>query len=429
MRCRSQTPTSTVRQHRTWQGRQLQLTFMTPSSHSVVTQIDTTATQQQVSLHKLTKAGFDVTYCGVLMSLALTGARLDFPWWFIVSAVGIAVTLIGAGVWLRAQPQSPAAAYGFIVAALVSLTLVAAPVSLLVITCAVTVAWLRLGFGTAVVTGMSVLGVAVGVLVSADVSTEKLLVETIGVAFFVLFGGAFARVAVQFAEQQHELDRARRALDHALAREHDVVIAQERERSAHELHDGLGHQLTAIKMSLEFAQRTRDRAPEPAWAQVDQAQEHVVAALADIRTWVRALRPASGFVAADPQSWEQLVESFRGTNLAVTVAVSGAPRELPDSHTTYVYRFLQEGLTNALKHGGATTAQLRVAFAEEVFTAELVNNGAAFPAEFGQGFGLRTLQERAQQLAGEFEVVPRQNEGQVGVRVTLPYAAESGSES
>src|SRR5690606_24873213 len=75
------------------------------------------------------------------------------------------------------------------------------------------------------------------------------------------------------------------------ARVRELTVAEERARMAAEMHDSIGHHLTVIKLGLENAERFRDRRPEAAWEEVRQAKELTVAALADARRWVRALRP------------------------------------------------------------------------------------------------------------------------------------------
>lgn len=75
------------------------------------------------------------------------------------------------------------------------------------------------------------------------------------------------------------------------ALEKEFMLAQERARAAHELHDGLGHRLTQIGMSLEFAGRVRETDPDAAWEEVAVAERTSRDAVNEMRTWVRALSP------------------------------------------------------------------------------------------------------------------------------------------
>mgnify|MGYP000864842291 CR=1 FL=1 len=72
-----------------------------------------------------------------------------------------------------------------------------------------------------------------------------------------------------------ERDAALENVQREAALEKELMLAQERERAAHELHDGLGHRLTQIRMSLEFAGRVRDSDPDAAWEEVAVAEHYL----------------------------------------------------------------------------------------------------------------------------------------------------------
>src|SRR5699024_10715992 len=88
-----------------------------------------------------------------------------------------------------------------------------------------------------------------------------------------------------------QLEEAITQLRHTAEIEKELLLADERTRSARDLHDGLGHRLTLISMSLEFAQRSREIDPDAAWSEVATAETTAREALSEMRTWVRALSP------------------------------------------------------------------------------------------------------------------------------------------
>lgn len=225
-----------------------------------------------------------------------------------------------------------------------------------------------------------------------------LLMGTIG-AF-----GATARAAEQAralsARQGAELAVTNAKLRASMANERELVLAQERARSARDLHDGLGHRLTLISMSLEFARRTKDTDPDRAWAEVEVADATNQDALDVMRRWVRALnppRPLAGHGGAE--AFDVIADAFRGTGFDVSVEHRGDTAPLPDEVSLYTTRFVQEGLTNVLRHSDAQTvridivqspAQVRIAVRDDG------DPGASVP----EGFGLRSLRERAEELGG-----------------------------
>lgn len=287
-------------------------------------------------------------------------------------------------------------------------------------------------FVVALIALVLVYGSRAGVMVLCGMQALQL-----GIQFFVL-GRSAADLVVQFMLSglvfglalvlAHlvaglEVERRRNAalvgeLRRSAEHEKELVLAQERARSARDLHDGLGHRLAAVGMSLDFATRMAERDSVRAWEEVAQARQQSAAALDAMRTWVRALDPvrvpgATGVVALDA-----IADSFRGTGLDVTVHSKGTERELPTAVMTYLYRFVQEGLTNALKHGGATRIDI-VVNNDEPLVLEIADNGTA-PDEVIDGYGLRTLREQAVELGGSVTAGAGRHGFTVRVEVPVP---------
>lgn len=237
-------------------------------------------------------------------------------------------------------------------------------------------------------------------------------------ALVLIFAGVLRALDAQHAE----LVQVNAQLTEAMEASRDLVLAEERARAAAELHDGLGHQLTLISMSLDYAGRMRNRDPEKAWGEVANASVAARQALADMRLWVRALHPARLDQLTEPSAFEAVAEVFRGTGLDVQVEVAtdeplDAPRGL------FAYRLVQEGLTNALRHAGAS----RVVFSIErddggTLRLTVADNGNG-SGEIQPGYGLRGLIERAEELGGTVTLQPSGRLGGLDVIAELPAVA------
>ncbi len=244
------------------------------------------------------------------------------------------------------------------------------------------------------------------------------VVQSVALFLLLVTAGAFgatARSAEQAralaARQGAELAVTNAKLTASIATERELVLAQERARSARDLHDGLGHRLTLVSMSLEFARRTKDTDPDRAWAEVEVADATNQDALDVMRRWVRALnppRPLAGLGGAE--AFDVIAEAFRGTGFDVSVEHRGDTAPLPDEVSLYTTRFVQEGLTNVLRHSDAQTvridvvqspAQVRIAVRDDG------DPGASVP----EGFGLRSLRERAEELGGSLRFGPMTGAG------------------
>lgn len=235
-----------------------------------------------------------------------------------------------------------------------------------------------------------------------------------------------------------ERDDALQRLEDALAQLHsqaqtekELMLADERARSARDLHDGLGHRLTLISMSLDYARRMRERDAAAAWSEVDTAAQTSADALTEMRTWVRALSPVRDRNATGTAAIDAIAESFRGTGLDVALERSGPEPILDEDTSLLIYRAVQEGLTNALRHGRARQVRMSVETTADTVHLTLRNDldaaaRAAIPVgPLAPGFGLRGLTDRADALGGDVRACRDGDE--VELRVTVPSPAARGA--
>ena len=209
-----------------------------------------------------------------------------------------------------------------------------------------------------------------------------------------------------------ERDAALENVQREAALEKELMLAQERERAAHELHDGLGHRLTQIRMSLEFAGRVRDSDPSAAWSEVAVAERTSREAVGEMRTWVRALSPVRSETGRGAAGLEAVAASFRGTGVEVRVRDELGPHVLTEPAELLMYRTVQEGLTNALRHSRARTVDILAAAGSDGLLVSVANDISAerrqavpraLVGEEGgaaAGFGVGGLSERAAELEG-----------------------------
>ncbi|MEV4111849.1 sensor histidine kinase [Nonomuraea sp. NPDC049695] len=236
----------------------------------------------------------------------------------------------------------------------------------------------------------------------------------------------FASFVLGMASAVLEARRRRAEAQRLLARVRELTVAQERARMGAEMHDSIGHHLTVIKLSLENAERFRTRRPEAAWDEVRQAKELAVAALADARRWVRALRPLALEGRVGGAALERLATSFDGTGLAVSFEVVGDEPPLEPDVELVLYRVLQEGLTNAVRHADARQVSGTLAFDGERVVLVVADDGRGRAHGARGGFGLPSLAERARAVGGTLSAGDRPGGG-FEVRAELPIRAKAAT--
>jgi len=216
------------------------------------------------------------------------------------------------------------------------------------------------------------------------------------------FTDADLRLAEQFAQRASvAVDLSRRVQRDSLRR---VIEGQEieRRRLARELHDETGQALISVLLGLKNVETAGD-VP----AALAQLRELVVATLQDVRRLAVELRPKAlddfGLVPA----LERLVETFtEATGLSVAFESRlGEERLLPEIETT-LYRIVQEGLTNVVKHAGATRVSVLLVRRPRVVSALVEDDGHGFDPELSTdaGMGLAGMRERLALLEGRLTI-------------------------
>ncbi len=224
-----------------------------------------------------------------------------------------------------------------------------------------------------------------------------------GVVFILVFTQMAVSEERARAEVEHLVDELgdanQRLRDYAIQAE-ELAITKERNRLAREIHDGLGHYLTAIHMQIQAARAVLS-APN---SQTDQAlasaQKLTQDALVDVRQSVAALRASPAESKPLDQLITDLINDCLNQQVHSDFRVNGAPRELtPQTHQT-LFRAAQEGLNNVAKHANAARVDILLDYSAQDQVRLLIEDDGQGTDHFNGGFGLVGLQERANLLGG-----------------------------
>jgi signal transduction histidine kinase len=206
-----------------------------------------------------------------------------------------------------------------------------------------------------------------------------------------------------------------------------IAVAEERARIARELHDVVAHAVSvmvlrtgAVRHGLP-ADRVDDR---EALRDVERVGR---TALAEMRRLLGAMRNGTDEVELTPQpglgNLAPLLDEVRSAGLAVTLHVEGEALALPPAIDLSAYRIVQEGLTNALKHAQASSADVVLRYAPEELRIEVRDDGRGAATSDGMGHGLVGVRERVTLFGGEMSAGPADGEGFV-LRTWLPLRTE-----
>ena len=207
----------------------------------------------------------------------------------------------------------------------------------------------------------------------------------------------------------------------------DQRVEEERRLIAHELHDEFGQSVTAIR-SLALAIVAREGPRDAAMGEVATLIAEEAARLYDaMHGLIPRLMPLSLDTLGLATTLDNLVRDWQRRHPAIALSLRHTlPADLGPSVTLAIYRVVQEGLINALRHSQASRVDIEVAADAQRIAITLDDNGVGLPADWSRPghFGLRGLADRVTQLGGHFEIGNRQGGG-AGLRADIPLVQVS----
>lgn len=156
-----------------------------------------------------------------------------------------------------------------------------------------------------------------------------------------------------------------------------LAAAEERNRVARDIHDGLGHALTAIHLQLEKALMYYDASPQEARQSVQDARDVAKVALQDVRRSVRTLR-TEGPPFSCVREVTLLAEQLRKNGLVVDFVCEGDEGAFSRQTLTTLYRVAQEGCTNIQRHAQASHVHIHLDFGAQEAHLCLDDDGIGF---------------------------------------------------
>ncbi|MBU9712901.1 sensor histidine kinase [Evansella tamaricis] len=239
-------------------------------------------------------------------------------------------------------------------------------------------------------------------LVPENWSTQLpiLLHHILLIIFFGLAVWLTDKIQERLMEKEYlydELIKEYRLLKRQAVQVENSARAEERTRVARDMHDSVGHKLTALMMQLEILERT----VEDGKGGIKEAKKMAKESLMETRSAVKALNKGE---VAGMSSVIQLirkleVESHIRVNLTTKEGVLSAP--LTNLQNVVVYRFIQEGLTNAMRHAQSREVTMILELLGNHTMKMTVTNKIHVLKPFMEGFGLSEMRKRFEGVKGK----------------------------
>jgi signal transduction histidine kinase len=255
----------------------------------------------------------------------------------------------------------------------------------------------------------------VTVVISWWLQTGRIeILENVISASFVVFGAVVGNLIRKLYEAQetmdqqfehlntshHDLSEAHAQLQNYSKQVEEMTTIRERNRISREIHDTVGHKMTALLVQLELSKALLKLDTHKAEETIGVCENLAREALQEIRLSVRTLHQEEDeYLPFIPAIRKLLADFYQTTALESAFELSGDPAMVPSSLQPTIIRTIQESLTNAKRHGNANSFLLKMNCTSEAITMVTKDNGIGVQL-IEPGFGLINMKERIEEHGG-----------------------------
>ena len=230
-------------------------------------------------------------------------------------------------------------------------------------------------------------------------------------------------IRIQAEGELRESESSLRELSLELLRAQD----EERRHLGQELHDGVGQCLAGLKLNLHLVYQGIPTAGESTRKYVAECRELADDALSQVRTISHLMYPPLLQTLGLKSTIPWYVRGFEErSGVQTKLEMPQNLGRLPEHLELALFRILQESLTNIHRHSGSRCAHVRLEFIEGAVVLQIKDAGKGIQ-DSASGVGLRSMQERANELGGKVEL--SSGPGGTTVRATLPFRNASAAAS
>jgi len=188
----------------------------------------------------------------------------------------------------------------------------------------------------------------------------------------------------------------------------ELATAQEdeRHRISRDLHDEIGQRMTALLLQLRALKEIVKKDQKVDLEEINSASRNLEIIIKHLRQIFFQLYPPSLSKVSLPKVLEALCTSVEEANgIKIDLSCQEEIPELLENQESTIYRFVQEGLNNVVKHARATSVWVNLDYSDGDINISIEDDGVGFKAEeITEGVGFRGIRERFVILNGCFEV-------------------------
>lgn len=250
-----------------------------------------------------------------------------------------------------------------------------------------------------------------------------------------VIGGASAKFMWQLVEARiratAEIERTLnkyQSLYRLYVKEAGAAVTEERTRIACEIHDGLVQNLAGVNFKLEHCQELIRKDPKAGQEVLRETKDQLKMAIQEARQVIFNLRPLHyDLLELIPGITNYLKSYETQYRIKAKLSVSGDETMLFPRTKIFLFRIVQEALSNVQKHAKADRVSVQIVIGRDALTAIIMDNGIGFDVvavsrdpEKWAHFGLRGIIERAKLIGGNARIESKKGRGtRIAVDVPL----------
>lgn len=205
-----------------------------------------------------------------------------------------------------------------------------------------------------------------------------------------------------------ELTNANDNIKEAYKKNEEYLIIEERNKMAREIHDIVGHTLTTALVEMEAGSILLKNDVDKASKKLDSAISQVRKGLFEVRSSVSVLKKEET-IDYSREICELIESTASHTEVVIRHEIDNFFKE-DNKIKKCIYRALQEGLTNGIRHGGANAFVFKLKYIDNGLLFSLEDNGKGC-SQIKKGFGLKAMEERIKEVKGDLNIISDSGEG------------------
>ena len=255
---------------------------------------------------------------------------------------------------------------------------------------------------------------------------DQVIFTIVAVIIVLLFLGVLFLVMLFYynnkkGQMSKEQQLMRATFDKQLLESKLEIQEQTFDMISQEIHDNVGQILSLAKVQLSIIEQKQ---------LVDDdllggVKENISLAMTELRDIAKSLNSQRIQQLSLQDSINQEIRRInRSGFIKVSSDISGTEKNIPDQHKLIVFRIVQEGLQNIIKHAGASDVKVSIRYLDDCLFISIFDNGVGFNPETElkkrEGLGLQNILRRATLVGGEANVISKPGEGTT-VQIQMPY--------